>query len=72
MTYTEKIIDAITGEETLRPYSAQEIAEATALQTEVDAEAAKLREEQLAKDSARQAVLSKLGLTAEEAAALLA
>lgn len=71
MDLFEKIIDSQTGEETLRPYTKEEIAavekEIERLSTEqaiIDAEIAK-------KESARKAVLEKLGLTAEEAAILL-
>jgi phage I-like protein len=63
----EKIIDLATGKETLRPYTAAEIAAVEAEQTKgktlADAEAQKAAE--------KTAVLTKLGLTAEEAAALL-
>lgn len=68
MTLIEKIIDLNTGEETVKPYTKEQLAE-------VQAAALKKAEreaEEAAKEAARQAVLSKLGLTAEEAAALLA
>ena len=65
--YTEKIVDAETGEETFRPYTAAEIAEtekaALELETQKNAEAAKAHE--------RSALLAKLGITEEEAALLL-
>ena len=65
--YKEKIINIETGEETWRDYTDAEIAEVEAAQ----AEAAKTLLEAEAKEAARQAVLTKLGLTAEEAQALL-
>lgn len=71
MTYFEKIVNAETGEETIRPYTAEEIAEVEALQAEREAEQALRDAEQATKDAARQAVLDKLGLSAEEVAALL-
>jgi hypothetical protein len=65
--YKQKIVNAQTGEISWRDYTAKEIAEVEAAQTaaavEVEAEAAK--------EAARFAVLEKLGLTADEAAALL-
>lgn len=66
--YTEKIVDVVTGKETVRQYTAEEIA---AIEAELAKNAAE-KIEQEAKETARQAVLAKLGLTAEEAAALLA
>jgi hypothetical protein len=65
--YKEKIVNSLTGEETWRDYTDAEIAEVEAAQ----AEAAKTLLEAEAKEAARQAVLTKLGLTAEEAQALL-
>lgn len=69
--YFERIIDVTTGEETIRPYTKQEIAEVETLQAQLAAEKAKRDAEQAAKDAARQAVLDKLGLSADEVAALL-
>jgi len=65
--YKEKIVNTATGEETYRNYTAEEIAEVEAAQ----AEAALKQAEAQAKETARFAVLTKLGLTAEEAQALL-
>ena len=65
--YKEKIINVETGEETWRDYNAEEIAEVEAAQ----AEAAQRQAEAEVKEAARQAVLTKLGLTDEEAQALL-
>ena len=65
--YREKIVNVETGEETWRDYTDAEIAEIEAAQAEglARAEAAAERE------AARSAVLTKLGLTAEEAQALM-
>jgi hypothetical protein len=70
--YFERIIDIKTGEETIRPYTAEEIAAVEAERTQLEAEQAERQAEAAAKQAAREAVLTKLGLTAEEAAALLA
>ena len=72
MTYTEKIIDIETGEQTIRPYTVAEIEVVEARKQEIAAEIAQSNAEIKTKETARQAVLSKLGLTAEEAALLLA
>ena len=69
--YQEKIIDITTGKETIRPYTAKEIAE-----VEAAIEANRIEQEQKAsakaeKDAARLEILDKLGLTADEAAILL-
>lgn len=69
--YFETIFDITTGEETIRPYTAEEIAEVEALQAEMDAAKAERDAEQAERDAARQAVLEKLGLSADEVAALL-
>jgi len=65
--YKEKIVNAITGEITWRDYTDEEIAKVEAAQAEV----AQKQAEAESKEVARQAVLTKLGLTAEEAQALL-
>ena len=61
------IYDCITGETISREMTEQEIAERQKMEAENKAYA----EAKLAKEVARQAVLDKLGLTADEAAALL-
>lgn len=71
MNFNEKIVNVLTNEETLRPYSAEEI-----VQLEKSIEAIKekqinLENEAKAKADARVAILKKLGLTEEEAAVLL-
>jgi hypothetical protein len=69
--YQEKIIDIKTGKETIRPYTAEEVAE-----VEAAIEANRIEQEQKAsakaeKHAARLEILDKLGLTADEAAILL-
>ena len=71
MAYTEKIVNIATGEETIRPYSVEEIAEAKAIEAQSNAAKAEHDAQETTKAAARQAVLEKLGLTAEEMAALL-
>ena len=66
MSYKEKIVNAETGEEIMRDYSPEQIAEVEA----AEAEALRKRAEAEAKEAARQAVLVKLGLSAEDFAAL--
>ena len=65
------IVDCSTGETTVVPLTAEEIAdlEAAAAQAEADRKAAEA--EAAAKETARQALLKKLGITAEEATLLL-
>ena len=65
--YKERIVNIETGEETWRDYTDAEIAEVEAAQ----AEALQNQAEAEVKEAARQAVLTKLGLTDEEAQALL-
>lgn len=69
MKTTEKIFDLQTGETTIveRDLTNEEIAKMEAAEAEV-AQIAQLEAE---KQAARQAVLAKLGLTPEEAQALL-
>lgn len=69
--YVEKIVDITTNTETLRVYTADEIAESKAEEARLTAEQAERDTEQAVKAAARQAVLDKLGLTADEVAALL-
>jgi hypothetical protein len=62
-----KIVNCETGEEIVRDATAQEIA-----QIEIDANDAKAaKAEAEAKETAKAALLSKLGITAEEAKLLL-
>ena len=67
MTLQAKEFNAITGEETFRDLTPEELAEVEAGRAKMAA----LAEEENAKQAARQVVLDKLGLTDEEAAALL-
>lgn len=65
--YKEKIIDIQTGEETLRDYTDEEIAEVEKAQAETAKKLAEL--EKIAEN--RKAILAKLGITEEEAKLLL-
>jgi len=71
MAYTEKIIDIITGEETIRPYTKDEIAEVEAAKAKIEADRLIWENEKAAKATDKAALLAKLGITAEEAALLL-
>ena len=71
MTYTEKIIDVITGEETIRTLTEDEAAVVSAELALIENLKAERESDQASKDAARQAVLDKLGLTADEVTALL-
>jgi hypothetical protein len=71
MTYSEKIINAETGEETFREYTAEEIAEVEKSKAQAIIDNEKFLAEQATKNATRQAVLDKLGLSADEIAALL-
>ena len=67
--YQEKIVDAITGEETYRDYTPAEVAKVEAAIVETQA----LLAESEAKAAARASALAKLaalGLSADEIAAL--
>ena len=65
--YREKIVDTITGEESFRNYTAEEIAK---VESEIEKTNLELAEA-TAREAARQALLDKLGITAEEAQLLL-
>lgn len=62
-----KFHDIATGESETRDMTADEIAEHEVYAAEAEA----IEQAQIAKQAARQAVLDKLGLTADEASALL-
>jgi hypothetical protein len=65
--YNEKTIDALTGEETLRAFTAEEIAE-----VEKNREAAQKEFQAIqAKEQARKKVLESLGLAEEQIQALI-
>jgi hypothetical protein len=51
--------------------SSEELAQREAIRTQYEAEKTARESEEIARNAARQAVLDKLGLTAEEIAALL-
>jgi hypothetical protein len=65
--YNEKIVDVLTGEETLREFSANEVAEIEKAQALAEAELAKAN----AKEQARKQILESLGLTEEQIQALI-
>ena len=67
MTYIERIIDVQTNEVTERSYTAKEIATIEAAQAEAQAR----QQAEATKTAAKQALLDKLGITAEEAQLLL-
>jgi phosphopantetheinyl transferase (holo-ACP synthase) len=69
MISKEKIVNLLTGEETIveRNMSEIEIVEFKAAQAEAEAEAKKIA----VKETARAALLAKLGLTEDEAKLLL-
>lgn len=71
MTYFEKIVDAITGEESMRPFTAEETKVIDAAAEAARAESAAAEAEATAKAAARTALLDRLGITADEAALLL-
>lgn len=68
MKIIEKIVDVTTGEETI--IERDETAEETKARKEWEKQTAQFLAEEATKAAARQAVLDKLGLTAEETAAL--
>ena len=67
--YKEIIINAVTGEETTRDYTPEEIAEAKAFQAELEKQNAEAETKAAVRASAL-AKLAELGLTAEEIATL--
>ena len=69
--YTEKIVDVSTGEETLREYSTEEIAELKAEQKKIDEKIALKKAEIDNRQMNRSAILTKLGITDDEAKLLL-
>ncbi len=69
MKITEKIVDATTGEETI--IERDETAEESKRRLEIETRNAAIAAYEQDKEQKRQAVLDKLGLTADEAAALL-
>jgi len=65
--YTEKIVDVTTGEETLREFTKEEIANLVKEQKTLDERSAARKAEIDARMSDRLAILTKLGLTDDEA-----
>lgn len=65
--YVEKIVNVQTGEESFRDYTADEIKEVEASKIKLQEKLQEVQE----KEAAKEAVLAKLGLTADEVAALL-
>jgi len=63
----KKTVDALTGEEIIEDLTAEEIAIVEAAQAEAEIK----NQAHVQKEAEKAAVLAKLGLTAEEAAALL-
>ena len=65
------IVDCSTGEQTVVPLTAEEIAELEAAAAQAEADRLAAEQEAAAKAVARQALLDKLGITQEEASLLL-
>ena len=65
------IVDCSTGEQTVVPLTAEEIAELEAMAAQAEADRLAAEQEAAAKAAARQALLDKLGITEEEAKLLL-
>lgn len=65
------IVDCSTGETTVIPLTPEEIAELEAAAAKAEADRVAAEKQAADKEAARQAILKKLGLTAEEAAVLL-
>jgi len=65
------IVDCSTGETTVVPLTAEEIAELEAAAAQAEADRLAAEAEAATKAAARQALLDKLGITQEEAALLL-
>ena len=69
---TKKNFDCVTGEETIVELTAEEVAAYEAELAQIAIDKAAKEAEEAAQLAAKEAVLAKLGLTAEEVAALLA
>jgi hypothetical protein len=67
--YNEKIVDVLTGEEIIRPYTEEEIAAVIASQKQLAEEDKIETAKKTAKESARNKLID-LGLTEDEIAAL--
>ena len=65
------IVDCSTGETTVVPLTAEEIAELEAAAAQAEADRVAAQEEAAQKAAAKQAIADRLGLTSEELATLL-
>ena len=65
------IVDCSTGEQTVVPLTAEEIAELEAAAAQAEQDRLAAEQEAAALAAAKQALLDKLGITQEEAALLL-
>jgi hypothetical protein len=73
-TLTKLVVDCTTGEQTIVPLTAEEIAEREAVAAQLETERAEREAEAQAKAEAKASALAKLealGLTEEEANALI-
>jgi len=70
-TPTKVIVDCSTGEQTVVPLTAEEIAELEVAAAKAEQDRLAAEAEAATKAAARQALLDKLGITQEEAALLL-
>ena len=70
-TPTKVIVDCSTGEQSVVPLTAEEIAELEAAAAQAEADRLAAEQEAAAKAVARQALLDKLNITQEEASLLL-
>jgi hypothetical protein len=64
--YQEKIIDIKTGEEIIRPYTEQEIAELESANEAAQIQLERIANENSAKIAKRNEIFEKLGLSADE------
>jgi len=69
--YKEKIYDAQTGEEILRDFTADEVAEIEKVKAEREAEALAIAQAEALAAQKRAVILEKLGITEDEARLLL-
>lgn len=69
--YFHEIYDCVTKETTIIPFTEEEIAEFEAKAAEAETERLAVEEALAEKEAAKQAVLDRLGLTAEEAKLIL-
>ena len=67
MTYIERIVNADTNEVIEKPYTKEQIAEVDIAKNRLK----QMQNNEVANAAARQAILDRLGLTADEAALLL-